>query len=219
MDDAFGSSSSAFGEIVMQDLELILRPRGSANSASDRRLNYALAALGAVEPRNELEAMLGAQIVAAHTMSMEWMGRAQHAGTLAQSEAYCTMATKASRTMVSHVEALTKLRTGGQQRITVKHVHVHGDAVVGDHNQTVFGGVEGAGARNLGQPREPGIPALPGAAVWGEDAFGLAMPSAGIARQEALQASRGHEPRRAEGAGERPLPDRPLDERDAGGEG
>ena len=46
-------------------------------------------------------------------------------------------ATKMLRTFTTQMEALKKYRTGGQQKVTVEHVHVNegGRAIVGTVNQ------------------------------------------------------------------------------------
>jgi hypothetical protein len=54
--------------------------------------------------------------------------------------------------MAAHIESLTKLRSGGRQRIEV--VYVNGPAIIGDNAQTVFTGVprEGGESAIIVQP-------------------------------------------------------------------
>jgi hypothetical protein len=62
---------------------------------------------------------------------------------------YMNAATKLQRTMAAQIEALARLRRGGEQNVIIKHVHVHdgGQAIVG--NVQAGGGRDGIG--NSGQ--------------------------------------------------------------------
>jgi hypothetical protein len=63
---------------------------------------------------------------------------------------YMNAATKLQRTMAAQIEALARLRRGGEQNVIVKHVHDHdgGQAIVGNV-QAGGGGRDGIG--NSGQ--------------------------------------------------------------------
>src|SRR4051794_34613795 len=94
----------------------------------------AVAGLAGIGPRDELEGMLGAQLIAAHSAAMECYRRAMipdqtfegHRESLAQ-------ANKLSRTYVTLLEALNRHRGKGQQKVTAEHAHVHpgGQGIVG----------------------------------------------------------------------------------------
>jgi hypothetical protein len=85
-------------------------------------------------PKDEIEGMLAAQLIAAHNVSMECYRRAMlgeqtfdgHRENLNQANKLC-------RTYATLVDALNRHRGKGQQKVTVEHVHVHagGQAVVG----------------------------------------------------------------------------------------
>ena len=65
------------------------------------------------------------------------------------------LAIKLSRTFTMQIEALAKLRRGGEQTVRVEHVHVHngGQAIVGN----VTGAAGGGGPlRNHSQPHATG---------------------------------------------------------------
>jgi len=53
-------------------------------------------------------------------------------------------ATKMLRTFTAQMEALKKYRTGGQQKVTVEHVHVNegGQAIVGNVSQGGGGSID-----------------------------------------------------------------------------
>lgn len=158
--------------------------------------NAALALMGAIAPSNELEAAIGEQIVAAHIASLDFLSRARlNAGEFVNTaSAYANMSTKLSRTMAMHIEALTKLRTGGRQRIEV--VYVNGPAVIGDNTQAVFsgGGAHGGGGSKPDQPHAiaylAGLAAPCGAPMRREDPERVAVPIASSEGAEALSDAR-----------------------------
>lgn len=100
--------------------------------------NNALAMLNGIQPQDEIEGMLAVQMVGVHNMAMETLGRAiLNSQTFAGKETNVNQATKMLRTFIAQMEALKNYRTGGQQKMTVEHVHVNegGQAIVGMVNQ------------------------------------------------------------------------------------
>ena len=77
-------------------------------------------------------------MIAVHNLAMETMKRAMIEGqTFEGEEANVNRATKMLRTFATQMEALKRYRTGGQQKVTVEHVHVTagGQAIVGVVNR------------------------------------------------------------------------------------
>jgi hypothetical protein len=100
----------------------------------DKQLDGVLAALEGIAPRNEMEAMAAAQMIAAHNAAMECHRRAMLSEQTFEGRAEnLSQANKLSRTYATLWEALNKARGKGKQKVMVKHVHVHagGQAVVG----------------------------------------------------------------------------------------
>ena len=100
-----------------------------------KALNQAMPLLLAVRPENEVEAMLAAQMVGIHTMTMSMMNRAMRSDqTVEGVTTNVNRVTKLSRTFIGLLEALNKHRGKGKQKITVEHVTVNegGQAVVGN---------------------------------------------------------------------------------------
>lgn len=99
--------------------------------------NTALGILHGIQPQDELEGMLAVQMVSTHNMAMNCIGRATQTNRVDFMNTYMNGATKMLRTFAAQMEALTKYRTGGQQKMTVEHVHVNkgGQAIVGTVNQ------------------------------------------------------------------------------------
>jgi len=96
--------------------------------------NYAMALLNGIQPQDEIEGMLAIQMIAVHNMVMETMRGAMITGqTFEGRESNINHATKMLRTFNAQMEALKRYRTGGQQKVTVEHVHVTagGQAIVG----------------------------------------------------------------------------------------
>jgi hypothetical protein len=91
-------------------------------------------AIVGLSPRHEVEGMLAAQMVAMHNAAMECMRRVWTGQTIPAAQFYMNAALRLSRTYASHLETLDKHRGGGQQKVTVEHVHVHqgGQAIVGN---------------------------------------------------------------------------------------
>ena len=92
------------------------------------------ASLIGIGPKDELEGMMAAQLIAAHNAAMECYRRAMHSEqTFEGRRENLTQANKLSRTYATLLEALNRHRGKGQQKMTVEHVHVHsgGQAVVG----------------------------------------------------------------------------------------
>ncbi len=101
-----------------------------------------LAVIKSIAPQDEIESMLAAQMAAVHMMVMNFTSRLANASTLQQQDSAERALNKLARTFATQVEALKRYRTGGQQKMTVEHVHVHegGQAIVGHVEQKVEGG-------------------------------------------------------------------------------
>jgi hypothetical protein len=195
--DAFGTSSAAFAAYSISWLAALARRRGG-DIPSERGLNAALAVVDGVRPENEIEAMLAMQMYAAHDAAMEMMFQAKQAPALEVTQGYSAIATKMMRTFIAQVEALNKLRKGGEQTVRVEHVHVYpgGQAIVGAVTQHSQGG--GSTQENLGQPHGPNDPKAlafaPGAPVWREEPGGNALPVTPDKREDTVPV-----PRRGQG--------------------
>jgi hypothetical protein len=100
----------------------------------ERQLSATVAALKGIAPKDELEGMIAAQLLAAHNAAMECYRRAMLGEqTFEGRRENLAQANKLSRTFATLLEALNRHRGKGQQKVTVEHVHVHegGQAIVG----------------------------------------------------------------------------------------
>jgi hypothetical protein len=100
----------------------------------ERGLNFMLSMVKAVKPRDELETMLAAQMAAVHMATMTFARRLAHVDNIPQQDSAERAFNKLARTFAAQLEALKRYRTGGEQKVTVKHVTVNdgGQAIVGN---------------------------------------------------------------------------------------
>ena len=87
-----------------------------------------------MKPQDAFEGLLIAQMAATHNQAMDCLSRAEQTATVAHREMYLRFADRFLRTYTIQMEALSKHRRGGQQKVVVEHVHVHegGQAFVGN---------------------------------------------------------------------------------------
>jgi hypothetical protein len=97
-------------------------------------LNFMLAVVKSVEPRNELESLLATQMAAIHAAAMLMACRLASSTNLKQQDSAERSLNKLARTFAAQLETLKRYRTGGEQKVTFEHVHVHhgGQAIVGN---------------------------------------------------------------------------------------
>jgi len=97
-------------------------------------LNFMVSVIKGIQPRDQLETMLAAQMAIVHSLTMDMAGRLKNSFTLAQQDITERALNKLARTFAVQVEALKRYRTGGEQKVTVEHVTVNegGKAIVGN---------------------------------------------------------------------------------------
>ena len=141
---------------------------------------------------------MAAQLIAAHSATMECYRRAMIGEqTFAGRSENLSQANKLSRTFAMLLDALNRHRGKGQQKVTVKHVHVHagGQAIVGAVG-TPGGGMGPESEEQPPHARQ--IEHAPEPAMRCENKGQEAVPVGGD-DQRALPASRGPVARRAKG--------------------
>jgi hypothetical protein len=138
-----GSQSDVWNRLLAEQAIEALWKKNSAVDTYKRQLNATVAALVGIGPRDELEGMMAAQLIAAHNAAMECYRRAMIGEqTFEGRRENLNQANKLSRTWATLLEALNRHRGKGQQKVTVEHVHVHagGQAVVGTVETAGSGG-------------------------------------------------------------------------------
>ena len=129
-----GSQSDHWNNILANQTGETLWLKHSDKETRDRQYGAAVAGLIGIGPKDELEGMIAAQLLAAHNAAMECYRRAMLGEqTFEGRHENLAQAYKISRTYAALLEALNRHRGKGQQKVTVEHVHVHsgGQAVVG----------------------------------------------------------------------------------------
>jgi len=111
---------------------------------SEDAINFALAVIAGVKPKDEIETLLATQMSAIHCAMIEQTGRMNRAEYLPQMEAAERAVNRLGRTFVAQMEALKRYRTGGEQKVTVHHVTVN------EGGQAIVGTVERSGDRGEG---------------------------------------------------------------------
>src|SRR4051794_32591467 len=127
---ALGTTSHAFTYGLLDQLV----DAGSKGAKADEDgINFMLAVIAGLEPRDEIEAMLAAQMAAVHRATLTFARRLNHVETIPQQDSAERAFNKLARTFTAQMEALKRYRTGGEQKVTVQYVTVNegGQAVVG----------------------------------------------------------------------------------------
>src|SRR4051794_1366180 len=153
----------------------------------------AMAALEEIGPRDPIEGMLGAQMIAAHDAAMFSLHLAsRHGQSHELRDRTLNQANKLMRSCAALVEALARHRKPPEQVVRVERVTVEagGQAIVGPVSHR--GGGRGDAGRTDERSHAPdGGPAEPGAEVRGADASRAPVPVARGAGQGSLQDARG----------------------------
>jgi hypothetical protein len=108
---------------------------GSQGKLPDEKgIAFVTSIIAGIKPRDTIESMLAAQMAAVHNATMVFARRLNHVDTVPQQDSASRAFNQLARTFAAQVEALKRHRNGGNQNVTVKHVHVHegGQAIVGD---------------------------------------------------------------------------------------
>jgi hypothetical protein len=136
--EALGTVSVDF----MQGLLSQLANAGSRGQQIDEgALNFMLSVVQGVKPKDQLEAMLTAQMAAIHMATMTFVRRLAQVETIPQQDSAERALNKLARTFAMQMEALKRYRIGGEQKVTVQHVSVSegGQAIVGNVTQAAGG--------------------------------------------------------------------------------
>ncbi len=130
-----GSQSDDWNHVLGDQALQSLWIMHSDKEVRERQFLATIAGLIGIAPQDEIESMIAAQLIAAHNATMECYRRAMIGEqTLEGRRDNLSQANKLSRTYAVLLDALNRHRgKGGQQKVTVEHVHVHagGQAVVG----------------------------------------------------------------------------------------
>jgi len=142
-DEAVGLAllMEAFGTANLDFLNGLLDQLANAGTRGreidERGLNFMASVVKGVKPRDQVEAMLAAQMAAVHMATMTFARRLAHVDNIPRQDSAERAFNKLTRTFATQMEALKRYRTGGEQKVTVRHVSVSegGQAIVGNVTQ------------------------------------------------------------------------------------
>jgi hypothetical protein len=146
---ALGTSRPEFASGLVAQL-------GTLGKASQEKLSFVASVVVGVQPRDQLEAMLAAQMAAIHNLMFDLSHGFSQATTFSQQIELLSSINKLARTYAVQLEALKRYRSKGEQKVTVQHVTVGegGQAIVGDIHQ------QQSETGTLARPHPPAITAL-----------------------------------------------------------
>jgi hypothetical protein len=160
-----GSRSDDWNVRIAKDTIEALWLKNSEANARQQQVSAAVSALIGIAPTDEIEGMIAAQLIAAHSAAMECYRRAMIGEqTFEGRRENLSQANKLSRSFAVLLDALNRHRGKGQQTVRVEHVHVHsgGQAVVGAVTATGGGdrtqSEEQPHARRIAHAPEPAMP-------------------------------------------------------------
>jgi hypothetical protein len=152
------------------------------NDVDEQAINGALGIVKGMQPRDDLEALLLAQMVATHALTMRFARRLAHVDTIEQQDSASASFNKLTRSFAAQMRTLRDYRTGGEQRVVVTRVDLR------DNAQAIIGPV-GADPKKAGQSHALGD-ARGASMLRPLEADGPAMSGAGRAGQKGLQDAR-----------------------------
>jgi len=176
--DAFGAAGPTSAKAFLFQLTSLCSLNWDADNGrwkpSETQLNFALSFINNIQPRNQAEAALAAQMVAVHLMQMRVSAQALTSGQNVDPRD-AAIAGKLARTFTMQMDTLRRMRGRGtaRQNIRVKkeiHQHVHYHAP---------GGAEG----NAGQSHAKPAVSDQRAALSGNDEGGQVVPLTRRARK------------------------------------
>lgn len=129
--NAIGTTDKTFLSCLMTQL---VNAGTQGKNYDGKGANFMLSVVKAIDPKDEIEAMLASQMAAVHMATMTFARRLAHVENIPQQDSAEKAFNKLARTFATQVETLKRYRTGGEQKVTVQHVNVSegGQAIVGN---------------------------------------------------------------------------------------
>jgi hypothetical protein len=159
-----GSKSDTWNNVIANQAVQTIWDKNSNEDERKKQVSATIAGLIGINPSDELEGMLAAQLVGCHNASMECYRRAMIGEqTFEGRRENLSQANKLSRTYSTLLEALNRHRGKGQQKVTVEHVHVH------EGGQAIVGNVEGGGMRTKSENQPHALGYAPGETLRSEN--------------------------------------------------
>ena len=151
---ALGTDDSDFYNYIMQSLLVVsARTQDGKAKPDDDRLNFMLAVVRGVKPRDQVEAMLATQMAGVHLASMNFTWRLLNDQAPQQLDMAERTLNKLARTFATQMEALKRYRATGAQRVEVHHHHHNHqqNVTVEDGGQAIVAGALPGGVPEIGE--------------------------------------------------------------------
>jgi hypothetical protein len=135
MMEAFGTGDQDFMHGMLRQLANAAGSRGQPPNETD--LNFMLAVIKDIKPRDHFECMLAAQAAAIHMVAMRFAKDLMNSDNINQRDSSERIFSKATRTFPAQMDAIKRYRSSGEQSVTVQNVSVRdgGQAIVGNVTQ------------------------------------------------------------------------------------
>jgi hypothetical protein len=132
--NALGSADSDFVDGIVSQF---IRESRTDQGTDERKLNFLLSIVEGIEPKDQLETMLAAQMAVVHVATMTMGFRLTHSENILEQDSTERPFNKLARTFAMQMEALKRYRTGAEQKVTLQNVSVAdgGQAIVGNVTQ------------------------------------------------------------------------------------
>jgi hypothetical protein len=134
MSDAFGVSDR---DAMYGMLRQLVRASVKGNKPDPVNLAFMISMVESIKPRDAVEAMLVAQMVSVHVMTMRSAYQFANTEDIARQESAGRALARLARTFPAQIEALNRHRNNGAPAVTVQNVSVGdgGRAIVGNITQ------------------------------------------------------------------------------------
>jgi hypothetical protein len=128
--ESFGSRDPDF---VFELLRQVANTTPNSRFSDDNGIKFMMSVISGLKPRDQTEAMIGAQMAAVHSAMMTAANRLAHAETPVEMDSAERAVNKLGRTFAALVETLKRYRNGGDHDVVVQHMSIAegGQAIVG----------------------------------------------------------------------------------------
>lgn len=166
--DAFATDDGDFFNGVVNQL---INVATKGKDANEKDVNFMLAMVKGIDPRDPVESLLASQMAAVHSLSMTFARRLGNVDNIAQQDSAERAFNKLTRTFAVQMDTLKRYRSKGEQRMVVQHQHLN--VAANNAQVNVNGQPQGGGAATFSedQPHEPKSERVsyePGTAMPGE---------------------------------------------------
>jgi len=129
--EAFGSQDPDF---VFELLRQVANTTSNSRFSDEEGIKFMMSVISGLKPRDQTEAMIGAQMAAVHSAMMTAANRLAHAETLAEMDSAERAVNKLGRTFAALVDTFKRYRNGDEQKVMVQHMSIAegGQAIVGN---------------------------------------------------------------------------------------